>query len=92
MSSDFDPYHKWLGIGPAEQPPSHYRLLGIPEFESDPQVIDAAADRQLTFLRKQQLGPHQREANWSSRPRKSHMMRHWQTSQKVESRTATMPT
>jgi hypothetical protein len=63
MSSDFDPYHKWLGIGPAEQPPSHYRLLGVPEFESDPQVIDAAADRQLTFLRKQQMGPHQREAN-----------------------------
>ncbi len=63
MTSDFDPYHKWLGISPSDQPPCHYRLLGISEFESDPQVIDAAADRQLTFLRKQQLGQHQREAN-----------------------------
>ncbi|MDB5336329.1 MAG: hypothetical protein JWN70_1948 [Planctomycetaceae bacterium] len=63
MTSDFDPYHKWLGISPAEQPPSHYRLLGISEFESDPQVIEAAADRQLTFLRKQQLGQHQHAAN-----------------------------
>lgn len=63
MTSDFDPYHKWLGISPSDQPPNYYRLLGISEFESDPQVIDAAADRQLTFLRKQQLGQHQREAN-----------------------------
>ncbi|MDB5392023.1 MAG: hypothetical protein JWM11_7669, partial [Planctomycetaceae bacterium] len=63
MTSDFDPYHKWLGIAPAEQPPSHYRLLGVPEFESDPQVIEAAADRQLTYLRKQQSGSHQREAS-----------------------------
>jgi len=23
----FDPYHKWLGIPPAEQPLNHYRLL-----------------------------------------------------------------
>lgn len=63
MTSAFDPYHKWLGISPAEQPPNHYRLLGIPDFETDLQVIDAAADRQLTFLRKLQLGQHQREAN-----------------------------
>ena len=25
----FDPYRKWLGIPPQEQPPNHYRLLGI---------------------------------------------------------------
>ena len=31
----FDPYHKWLGILPEEQPPNHYRLLGIVDFESD---------------------------------------------------------
>ena len=23
-----DPYHKWLGIPPHEQPANHYRLLG----------------------------------------------------------------
>jgi hypothetical protein len=52
----FDPYHKWLGISPAEQPPTWYRLLGIPLFESDPDVIDAAADQRMTHLRKYQTG------------------------------------
>jgi curved DNA-binding protein CbpA len=47
----FDPYHKWLGIPPEDQPPSHYRLLGIPELESDPDVIDTAAERQTLLLR-----------------------------------------
>ncbi len=61
--SDFDPYHKWLGIAPSEQPPDHYRLLGVPKFESDLVVIDAAADRALTFLRKHQSGEHQQQAN-----------------------------
>jgi hypothetical protein len=46
----FDPYHKWLGIPPAEQPPNHYRLLGISLFESDPEVIDAAANRQMGYV------------------------------------------
>ena len=46
----FDPLHKWLGIPPSEQPPNHYRLLGIAIFENDREVIDAAADKQLSFL------------------------------------------
>ena len=46
----FDPLHKWLGIPPDEQPPNHYRLLGITVYENDPDVIDAAADKQLAFL------------------------------------------
>ena len=29
MAANFDPYYKWLGIPPEEQPPNHYRLLGI---------------------------------------------------------------
>ena len=36
MSEAFDPYFQWLGIRPADQPPDHYRLLSIPQFESDP--------------------------------------------------------
>ena len=55
-SPSFDPYHKWLGIPPAEQPPTLYRLLGIPPFESDPDVIDAAADQRMAHLRKYQTG------------------------------------
>ena len=54
----FDPLHKWLGIPPSEQPPNHYRLLGITLFESDPEVIDAAADRQLAFLHGLANGEH----------------------------------
>jgi WD domain, G-beta repeat len=46
----FDPYHKWLGIPREEQPPNHYRLLGLSLFESDPEVIDAAANRQMAYL------------------------------------------
>lgn len=58
MSDEFDPYHIWLGIPPAEQPPHHYRLLGIPAFESNPRVIESAADRQMTFLRQHGAGEH----------------------------------
>src|SRR5690606_5764363 len=43
---------------PQEQPPNHHRLLGIPLRESDPRVIEAAADRQMTFLRTFQTGKH----------------------------------
>ena len=50
MAESFDPFHKWLGIPPAEQPASHYRLLGVSEFESDPEVIEAAADQRMEFL------------------------------------------
>lgn len=54
----FDPYHKWLGIPPSEQPPTLYRLLGISPFESDPDVIDAAANRQMFYVRSFASGPH----------------------------------
>ena len=54
----FDPYHKWLGIPRRDQPANHYRLLGIPLFEDDVQVIEAAADRQMAYLRKFQAGEH----------------------------------
>lgn len=57
-SADFNPYHKWLGISGATDTPDHYRLLGIESFESDPDVIASAADRQMAHLRKYQAGPH----------------------------------
>jgi len=58
MAATFDPYHKWLGIPPAEQPPNHYRLLAINPFESDPDVIEAAADQRMVHLRSLQTGQH----------------------------------
>lgn len=33
-AENFDPYHKWLGIPPDEQPANDYRLLGHGLFES----------------------------------------------------------
>src|SRR5688572_15003743 len=50
MTTLFDPFHKWLGIPPAEQPPDHYRLLGVCAHEGDLDVIKIAARRQLTHL------------------------------------------
>ncbi len=58
MAEGFDPYHKWLGIPPAEQPPHHYRLLGIAVFESDPDVIEHAADRQMAHVRSLATGKY----------------------------------
>ena len=60
--SAFDPYHKWLGIPKAEQPPHHYRLLGIAPFEADPEVIEAAADRQMAYIRQCATGPYTKES------------------------------
>ncbi len=54
----FDPTHKWMGIPPDEQPPHHYRLLSIATFESDREVINAAADKQLAFLHPLADGEH----------------------------------
>jgi hypothetical protein len=58
MPESFDPYHRWLGIPLEEQPPHHYRLLGIALFEDQPEVIEHAADRQMAHLRTFQVGPH----------------------------------
>ena len=56
MSQEFDPYHEWLGIPPKYQPPDHYRLLGIESFEDNPNVIERAADRQMSHMRTFQTG------------------------------------
>lgn len=62
MTDHFDPYHKWLGIPPAEQPPDLYRLLGTVRFEDDPDVIANAADQRMAHLRHFQAGPHGAES------------------------------
>ncbi|MDX1945629.1 MAG: hypothetical protein SFU86_09475 [Pirellulaceae bacterium] len=58
MSAPFDPYHAWLGIPAADQPPHHYRLLGLEVFESDSKVVDHAADRIMYHLRTLTSGPN----------------------------------
>ena len=55
---DFDPYHRWLGIPPDEQPAGPHRLLGISPDENDPRVVQEAALRQTAFVRQFSLREH----------------------------------
>jgi hypothetical protein len=56
MSDTFDPYYTWLGIPPEDQPASHYRLLGLKDFEANLDVITNAADQRMGHLRTLQTG------------------------------------
>ncbi len=51
MAEQFDPYYKWLGIPPSDRPIHFYRLLGIPLFEDNVDVISVAADRQMAHVK-----------------------------------------
>ncbi len=62
MAQSFDPYHIWLGIPPEDQPPDHYRLLGVKQFESNPDVLESAADQRMTHIRSFQTGKHAAES------------------------------
>ena len=53
-----DPYYEWLSIPPEDQPPDHYRLLGLKRFENNTTVIANAADRQLLLVRTYQIGSY----------------------------------
>jgi hypothetical protein len=55
--TEFDPYQQWLGIPPEDQPPDHYRLLGLRRFESDPATIRSATDERMAQIRVYQIGP-----------------------------------
>ena len=58
MAEQFDPYRKWLGIPDQSQHPHHYQLLGLALFEDDPDVIENAANRQMTHVRSFQTGQY----------------------------------
>ncbi len=58
VSGAFDPYHRWLGIPPKDQPPNHYRLLGLDLFEADTEVIRDAAEQRIAHVRTYQLGQY----------------------------------
>ena len=58
MAEQFDPYRKWLGIPDQPQHPHHYQLLGLVLFEDDPDVIENAANRQMTHVRSFQTGQY----------------------------------
>src|SRR5262245_35047290 len=56
MSAEFDPYRAWLGIPREEQPPNHYRLLGLAIGEDDLTVIENAVEQRVMFVRTFQSG------------------------------------
>src|SRR5262249_60573291 len=56
MPEQFDPYHVWLGIPPEEQPPNHYRLLGLRPFEANADVISNAVDQRRGVFRAGEAG------------------------------------
>ena len=58
MPDSLDPYYDWFGIRPDDQPPTHYRLLGIEELEDEFAVIDEAYYRRKGYLREFLGGPH----------------------------------
>ena len=62
MSAEFDPYQEWLSIPPNERPANYYRLLGLPLFESNANVISNAADRQMAFVRTFQTGQYSQQS------------------------------
>lgn len=51
--TEFDPYHKWLGIPKNRRPPSHYDLLGISLNEDDPEMIRSEAEQRKRFVEMQ---------------------------------------
>ena len=55
---EFNPYHKWLAIPKHIAKPNYYELLGIPVFETDPEVISTAADARMLLLRTFQTGKY----------------------------------
>lgn len=58
----FDPYSDWLGIPAEDQPPDHYRLLGLPLYEANPTAIARAADRQMGRIRARAAGERAADA------------------------------
>jgi hypothetical protein len=58
----FDPYHKWLGITPSEQPANHYRLLSLQLFESDADIVSKASERQFALVKSFAEGEYRAHA------------------------------
>jgi hypothetical protein len=58
MAEAFDAYQTWLNIPPTQQPPHHYRLLGLRPLEPSAEAIENAANRAALHVRSFQAGPY----------------------------------
>jgi len=54
-------YQEWLGIPAERLPPNHYALLGLKDFESDVDAIEAAAKRRGAYLHQIAAGPERKQ-------------------------------
>jgi hypothetical protein len=63
MPDSFDPYLEWLGVPGGEDGPDYYRLLGLPQFESDVELIARQADAAMARVRGIRPGIH--STQWS---------------------------
>ena len=54
----FNPYHEWLGLDDAVTKPTYYQLIGLEDFEADPQLIARAADSASSRVRACKPGEH----------------------------------
>ena len=59
QQDELDPYNL-LEIDPELRPPTHYQLLGIDDFETDLDVIAAAAKERGAYLHRIAAGAHRK--------------------------------
>lgn len=62
QAAEFNPYRVWLGIPLNKLPADHYSLLGLEKYESDDDVIAAAADRVMVFVKTFQTGKYSEQS------------------------------
>ncbi|MFC1758821.1 PA14 domain-containing protein [Planctomycetota bacterium] len=62
MAKIFNPYAVWLGIDSQNQHPNYYQLLGLNDFESDPELIRDAAGQRMARIKVFATGPHSCES------------------------------
>src|SRR5437764_7024204 len=56
MPSELNPYREWLGVDVPGQTPNYHELLGVADFEANPEALWAAAYQRRALLRAQQYG------------------------------------
>jgi type IV pilus assembly protein PilM len=57
-----DRHLDWLNIPPQQRPPNHYQLLGLPNFESSAERIEAAYRKRFAIVNKYKVGPLSEDA------------------------------
>ncbi len=62
QNAEFNPYRVWLGIPANKLPADHYSLLGLEMYESDPDVIESAADKVMAFVKTFQNGKYSKQS------------------------------